>query len=108
MPYRFRFVLLTALLFSFTNVPLAVSGQTEHAPKMFGIGEPANIDDLPPGRTKDRLASLPEPARERALEWLQRFEFPAADLDAMQIDDQGAVLYVEPMLPSPVPDGTQD
>jgi PKD repeat protein len=80
--------------------------QPEHAagsPPMFGKGHPFDIGDLPPGRTRDRLEKLPPPARERAMEWLQRFEFPAADLDSLEIDAEGGVLYVDPVPPAPAP-----
>jgi len=90
-------LLLAALLSSALGTLPVHAGQAVGHSLMFGIGQPAGIEDLPPGPTRDRLEALPQPARERALEWLQGLEFPAADLDAMQIDDQGGVFYVEPM-----------
>jgi PKD repeat protein len=70
-------------------------------PPMFGRNHPFTPSDLPPGRTRARLEALPEPARRRALEWLHRFDFPANDLDSMEIDDAGGVLYVDPVPPEP-------
>jgi hypothetical protein len=78
-------------------------------PPMLGKGHAFDISDLPPGRTRDKLESLPGPARERALEWLRRFEFPAADLESIRIDDEGGVFYVEPVpeLPQSAPEHEQ-
>ena len=64
---------------------------------MLGKGHPFHIADLPRGRLRDRLESLPWDARERAVRWLHRFTFPAHDLESMEIDDDGAVRYVEPL-----------
>jgi hypothetical protein len=96
--------LIVAVLSVPFSTALAQPDNAESQPTMFGKGEPASIEDLPPGRIRDRLESLSPTARERALEWLQRLEFPAADLDAMQIDDEGGVLYVDPVMPAPGPD----
>ncbi len=82
----------------------AVAQPPDHAvgqPPMFGKGHPFDTGDLPPGRTRDRLDALPVPARERALDWLHRFDFPEADLDALQIDDEGGVFYADPVPPAP-------
>jgi PKD repeat protein/predicted RNA-binding protein with TRAM domain len=62
---------------------------------MFGSAHPFNMRDLPPGRTRDKIDNLPAPARERALNWLHRFDFPANDLDSLEIDDDGGVLYAD-------------
>jgi len=108
MQQRPKPYLLAAVLFAGTTFISLHAGQTLNPPKMFGIGEPVSIGDLPAGATRDRLASLRPVARERALEWLQRLEFPEADLELMQIDDQGGVLFVEPMLPPSLPDAEQN
>jgi len=108
MQHRLVFIVLIAVLLAASGVAWTQPDHGAAEPRMFGIGQPANIDDLPPGRIQERLASLPPPARARALEWLQRLEFPAADLEVMQIDDQGGVLYIEPLLPSPLPGGERD
>jgi PKD repeat protein len=84
----------------------AMAQPPDHAngkPPMFGKGHPFDVGDLPPGRMRDRLDALPVPARERALDWLHRFDFPAADLDALRIDDEGAVFYVDPVPPAAAP-----
>lgn len=74
---------------------------------MFGKGHPFSVSDLPPGRTREKLESLPTPARNRAMEWLHGFDFPEKDLESMVIDDEGAVLYVDPVPPVPAADNDQ-
>ncbi len=67
-------------------------------PRMLGRANPFRLDELPHGRLKKRLESLSERARERAMEWMHRFDFPVEDLDSMAIDQDGGVFYVEPAL----------
>jgi len=75
------------------------------AARQFGLGQPAKVGDLPPGQLKRRLESLPPQARERALRWLQDFEFTGGDLDLLQVDNEGGVLFADTLLPSPVSSG---
>ncbi len=96
-------VALSAAIVTALALPTHAGGQ----PPMYGKGQPASIEELPPGRIRDRLESLSPAARERALEWLQRLEFPASDLEVLQIDDQGGILYADPM-PPPLPDDERD
>lgn len=107
MPKRLKPLVIAGALYAAICASLAQADDAGGQPMMFGKGEPARIDDLPPGRVRERLETLPPPARERALDWLQRLEFPAADLDALQIDDEGGVFYVETM-PPPLPGQDQD
>ena len=62
----------------------------------FGIGRPIGPEQLPPGRMRERLESLPAPARQRALAWLQSFSFPAEDIESIEIDANGGVFYADP------------
>ena len=103
MKKRLDLVSIAAIAFLAIGAAPAQAAPSDQ-PLMFGKGQPASIDDLPPGRTRERLQSLPPAARERALEWLQYLEFPAADLDTLHIDDRGDVFYADPVTPSPVPD----
>ncbi len=77
-------------------LPTTLSAAPGDNGKIFGVGAPLNIDDLPPGRAKSRLESLPPAAQQRALEWMQRFEIPQEDLDFLHFDNEGGVLYVDP------------
>jgi PKD repeat protein len=62
---------------------------------MFGNGAKFAVGDLPPGQLRSRLQSLPPQARSRAMHWLHSFSFPAEDLDAIRVDDEGGVYYVD-------------
>ena len=50
-----------------------------------------------------RLESLPPQASSKALRWLQDFSFPEADLDTIEVDDEGGVFYGDTLLPDPEP-----
>lgn len=77
------------------------------AARQFGLGQPAKVGDLPAGQLKRRLESLPPLARERALRWLQDFEFTGGDLDLLQVDNEGGILFADTLLPNPVSAGTK-
>jgi len=62
----------------------------------FGKGNPFVTNDLPPGQLRRSLEDLPAPARERAVKWLNRFEFTELDLSALRVDQSGAVFYEDP------------
>lgn len=88
---KFLGLVATLLLVVLQNQTLA-QGQSD---ARFGIGLPISLEDLPPGRTQDHINSLPAAAQERALQWLQRFDFPENDLEQIRIDDEGGVLYAD-------------
>ena len=71
-----------ALLFS-SGQALAQPGN----PPQYGIGFPQRVQDLPRGALRSRLESLPPQALGKALQWLQGFSFPEADLQSLHIDD---------------------
>jgi len=93
-------VILAALLLS--GQSLAQSDQGESA-RVFGLGQPQSVQDLPPGKLRNRLESLPPQASSKALRWLQDFSFPEADLDTIEVDDEGGVFYGDTLLPDPEP-----
>jgi hypothetical protein len=63
--------------------------------RQFAPGSWNRIEDLPPGRLRLKLESLPTVARERALERLQSFHFPEQDLESLDVDSDGGILYVD-------------
>lgn len=65
--------------------------------RMYGAGAPFTIEDLPPGQLRSSLDRLPPRAQGRALGWLHRFSFPAADVDHLRIDAEGGVFYEDPI-----------
>lgn len=74
----------------------------------FGGGSPFTLEDLPPGQLKRDLRALPPRARARAIERLNAFEFPAADVARMRVDTGGGIFYVDPpanVEPVPEPEG---
>jgi hypothetical protein len=90
--------LLTAssFLFALSAASAFLCAQSAHAAAgVFGRGAPAHIEELPAGDFRHSLESLPSPARQRALSWLQVLEFPAQDLQYMQVDKQGSIYYVD-------------
>ncbi len=70
------------------------------AERMYGAGAPFTTDQLPPGQLRSRLESLPAPAQAKAMHWLHGFVFPEADVDALQVDDEGGVFYVDTETPT--------
>lgn len=90
-------MVLTALLFG-SGQAFSQSGNARE----FGIGSPQRAQDLPRGLLRSKLESLPPQAHSRALQWLQSFSFPEADLQTLHIGDDGGVFYVDTLLPQPV------
>ncbi len=72
--------------------PLLAQGNPS---RMYGAGAHF-IDELPPGQLRSAFDPLPPQAQARALNWLNRFSFPAADLEYLRVDAEGGVLYEEP------------
>jgi hypothetical protein len=98
---------LALAIISTPNSALSQPGKA----KIFGEGAPSQSEDLPPGRVRSHLESLPLPARQQALQWLQRFSFPENDLDFLQLDRDGGVFYADTfeleLAASEAPSGTQ-
>jgi hypothetical protein len=88
-----------------TSTALA-QGNSGNAPgRLFGIGHPHSVKDLPPGQLRSRLEGLPPKARGKALGWLQSFSFPAEDVTNLRADPQGAIYYAETFVPGPADAG---
>ena len=68
--------------------------------RVFGQGAPFSLEDLPPGRVRAKLESLPGPARQRAVDWLQSFSFAQPDLDFLEVDSEGGVFYSDSFPPA--------
>lgn len=67
--------------------------------KHFGLSAPFRIEDLPPGHVRNQLQNLPPQARQKAMAWLHKFPFTDQDLEYLQIDNEGGVLYSDTYLP---------
>ncbi len=103
MDRRLSTFLLTAMLSASVNAapPNTTDGGAPWKHRMFGAGHAFVSGDLPRGRLRNRLDSMPSRARNRAMEWLHRFEFPAADAESLDVDEEGGVFYVDDNLPVP-------
>ncbi|MDX1693599.1 MAG: Ig-like domain-containing protein, partial [Ketobacteraceae bacterium] len=51
-----------------------------------------------PGRIKEKIQTLPPAAQKQALEWLQRMGIPEEDYSTIDVDADGGVYYVEPVV----------
>lgn len=88
-------VLLTSLLITSSATVLAALGPE----KMFGGDKnPVSLDRLPVSKLRTSLENLPAPARERALKWLSRIEFPEGDVEFLRVDSHGGVFYRDDLL----------
>ena len=88
-------------VFAMSFISGVVMAVPDHA-RAYGKGEPALVSDLPPGRLRSHIESLPAAARERALQWLQHISFPEADVEFLQVDANGGIFYADTKLPEPV------
>ncbi|MGD2055786.1 MAG: hypothetical protein PVJ15_03195 [Gammaproteobacteria bacterium] len=96
MNNRKSFLTASSFLFALSAASAFLCAQsTQAAAAVFGPGAPAHIEELPAGDFRRSLESLPSPARQRALSWLQVLEFPAQDLQYMQVDKQGSIYYAD-------------
>lgn len=91
-------VCLTLFLMVGPAYAQSLQGETQ---RVFGHGQPKSIDDLPRGKLRKRLQSLPPRASANALRWMQDFSFTEMDLDTLQVDDSGGVFYGDTLLPDP-------
>ena len=75
---------------------LAVAPADAQTKRVFGVGEPASISELPGGPFRSALEALPPQARGRALGILKQSTVPVEDFDHMRADRRGNILYVDP------------
>jgi len=100
-----RFLAATAALILLIGSH-AAGAQTTADPRAYGLGHPFTLENLPFGDFRNRLESLPAPARSRAMNWLHRFSFTDRDLDFLRIDAGGGVYYADTFTPE-TGDGAQ-
>jgi len=90
---------LKATLFFFLTTVVSTPITAEPNPKAYGLGHPFELENLPFGNFRDKLESLPEPARNRAMGWLHNFTFTDQDLAFMRIDAAGGIYYADTFTP---------
>jgi hypothetical protein len=95
-----RYMCLCALVVLATAFTGQVRAQSDQGleSRVFGQGQPAKVDDLPPGQLKRKITELPPQAKSRAMQWLQDFSFPEADVVTLNVDAQGNVHYVDTLV----------
>jgi hypothetical protein len=86
---------------AFTLLTSLLPGIASAAPdsRAYGVGHPFELADLPFGDIRTKLESLPAPARNKAMAWLNNFTFTTQDLPFLRIDETGGVFYADTYLP---------
>jgi hypothetical protein len=80
---------------------VAAAQQPVARPRQFVPGQLNRINELPSGRFRMRIESLPASAQARALQMLQRFHFTELDLKSLEADPEGGIYYVDMFQPIP-------
>ncbi|MEY3896924.1 MAG: hypothetical protein RLZZ214_2445 [Verrucomicrobiota bacterium] len=91
--------LLSAAVAVVASLFLASSVGFAQAParKAFGKGNPFQVEELPPGKLKNQLQSIPLQAREKAMSWLHTFRFGGFDAaEHLRVDNGGGIYIVCP------------
>ncbi len=88
----------TFLSITLAIMPLTALSQPQHE-KQFGLHAPFQIADLPTGHVRSKLDALPEIHQKKALKKLHGFSFTEQDLEYLQVDNEGGVLYSDTFLP---------
>lgn len=77
------------------STAIAAAQQPAVHSRQFPPGTVRGIQDLPVGRFRRRLESLPPTAQARSLEWLRNFHFTELDLETLQADAEGGIFYAD-------------
>lgn len=91
-PRRFR-IQTAALALALLGPLTGLNAQPAAARGQFKVGALQRSDELPNGRFRKQLEKLPAATRERAMQRLRSFQFPADDVSAMHTDASGGVCY---------------
>jgi hypothetical protein len=103
-PAALRTLTLCLVLLALTA--MAQSNSTR--PREFIPGGLTRLDELPTGRFRSHLDSLPAPARQRALTALQHFHFTELDLNSLHADADGGLFYADVFPAAPVAGAAAD
>ena len=68
--------------------------------KQFGKSRPVTVDTLPPGQLRRNIENLPTAAQERAINWLNRFDFTNLDEKQLRVDKSGGIFFEDPAISS--------
>lgn len=100
-------VLAVALFVSTAAWSQSTSPTGPRRDRQFPPGSLRQIEDLPPGSFRNKLDRLNPTARQKSLEWLQRFHFTEIDLDSLDADEAGGIFYVDNFTTDPTPQQTE-
>ncbi|NOR41149.1 MAG: hypothetical protein GQ537_08065, partial [Gammaproteobacteria bacterium] len=100
--------LLKVIAFTLTTTLIPATAAAAPDSRAFGPGHPFELTDLPFGDIRTKLESLPAPARNKAMAWLNNFTFTTQDLPFLRIDDAGGVFYADTYLPGETGTETAD
>ncbi len=92
------FLLLVIAFTLISSTPLLAQSDQGLESRVFGLGQPATVADLPPGQLKRKIIELPPQARGKAMKWLQDFSFPEADVITLDVDSEGNIFYVDTLV----------
>jgi len=84
-----------SLLATFALLWVASTAALAQDRRVFGLGQPESIAQLPPGPLRSALEGLPPRARGRALGLLQGTTVPVDDIAFMRADRHGNIFYVD-------------
>jgi hypothetical protein len=82
-------ILVLSGIFLVTSPAWAQPGATREFP----VGRLQQIAELPASRFRADLEQLPEPARERARQWLRSFHFTDLDVASLHVDAAGGICF---------------
>ncbi|WP_374089392.1 Ig-like domain-containing protein [Methylomicrobium lacus] len=100
-----------ALLIALTEVAIAKPASRHdprtqagpHSGKMYGKGAPFQIEDLPArSHLRHALERLSRAGKLKAMRRLHEFSFPEADIESLEVDQEGGVFYSDTVIPEPV------
>lgn len=95
----------------FLVLPLTVQGNSS---RQFGLSHAFDVGSLPYGKLREKLESLPAPAKDKAMKWLHGFSFTEQDIKHLRADDEGGIYYsdnfeaADTLLPGSPVDGQPD
>jgi len=94
-PIKLFVTLLLLLPLSVQGKPNTNSNANSNAnsSRQFGLGHAFDVGSLPHGRLREKLESLPAPAKDKAMKWLHGFSFTEQDVKHLRTDNDGGIFY---------------
>jgi hypothetical protein len=86
----------------------AVAPAEAQSKRVFGVGEPATIGELPEGEFRSALEALPPQAQGRALGLLRQGNVPTEDFAYLRVNRRGDLLFVDPEFEDDLTEGEEE